>query len=55
MTPLLQHDARLAPRALGVAQQDNSDLRALEIRVSQLATDFRGLSRSLAHQASRSQ
>ena len=53
MSPQLQEDAREAPRALGIAQQDNSDLRALEVRVSELATDFRGLTRSLARERQR--
>jgi hypothetical protein len=53
MSPQMREDAREAPRALGIAQQDNSDLRALEVRVSELATDVRGLTRSLAHERQR--
>ena len=55
VSPEIQEDARLAPRALGEAQQDKSDIRALEVRVSELATDVHTMSRALARNRQRTE
>jgi hypothetical protein len=47
-SPVVKSAAMEAPRALGLAQQDNSDVRALEVRVSQMAMHMRQLSSALA-------
>lgn len=41
--------AEEAPKALGIAEQDGSDLRALEVRVAQMANHIRELTHTVSH------